>query len=472
MLAVRERLAADLRVRRLARRLGRGIDVERPLAPPSPVGAKLELTYRCNLKCPFCYTDSPRRTRERARDLDDAAWRAVVEEAVGLGVIEAVVTGGEPLLRRELALELIERLCADGVGVTMNTNGWFVDGPTADRLAAVAGFQANISIDGATPELHDAARGVPGSWERAVEGVDRLLQRGARVQVVHVVTPANERFVPELLEVMWLLGVRSVRLAVAVPTGAAAREGDWRVDRGALRRRVAAAAERYPDLTIQVQPGTLAALAAIEDVAPAALLVRPNGTVWIDSVRPFGFGNVRDGGLAACWGRIQERWNDPQIVEWANALPRADHIPASSVVPYLDEVALEPEEPAEPARAVERAAIPAGVPDTPRDGGDLAQARQRAVALALGRRYCAGRCRSVGTADRYVRVLRDGRTCRLNRTASLIMDRCDGGTPADAVAAVSARHPDLPLGSLEAETLGSVRLLVERGILEPALARG
>lgn len=144
MLPVRERLAADLRVRRLARRLGRGIEVEPRVAPPSPVGVKLELTYRCNLKCPFCYTDSPRRTRERARDLDDAARRAVVEEAIGLGVIEAVVTGGEPLLRPALALELIERLCAEVVGVTMNTNGWFVDGPTADRLAAAAGFQANV----------------------------------------------------------------------------------------------------------------------------------------------------------------------------------------------------------------------------------------------------------------------------------------------------------------------------------------
>jgi MoaA/NifB/PqqE/SkfB family radical SAM enzyme len=467
--AVRERLAADLRVRRLARRFGRGIVLQRRLAPPSPVGAKLELTYRCNLKCPFCYTDSPRRTRERARDLDDAAWRAVVEEAIDLGVLEAVVTGGEPLLRRELALELIDRLCAEGVGVTMNTNGWFVDEPTADRLAAVSGFQANISIDGATPELHDSARGVPGSWERAVGGVDRLLQRDVRVQVVHVVTPANERFISELLEIMWLLGVRSVRLAVAVPTGAAARAGDWRVDRGALRRRVAAAVERYPDLTIQVQPGTLSALAAIEDVAPAALLVRPNGTVWIDSVRPFGFGNVRDGGLAACWQRIQARWNDPQIVAWAKGLGRADDIPESGVVPYVDEIALEPEEQGQAARPVDTAVIPAGVPDTPPDGGDFREARRHAAGLALERPYRLGRCRSVGTADRYVRVLRDGRTCRLNRTASLVMDACGGGRPADAVAVVSARHPDVPLASIEAETLGSVRQLVERGILEPAV---
>lgn len=217
-----------------------------------------------------------------------------------------------------------------------------------------------------------------------------------------------------------------------------------------------------------VQPGTLSALAAIEDVAPAALLVRPNGTVWIDSVRPFGFGNVRDGGLAACWQRIQERWNDPQIVEWANAIGRADDLPASGVVPYLSEVAIEPEEIEEPASDVDPRSIPAGVPETPPGGGDLDEARRGAAGLALSRRYRVGRCRSVGEGDRYVRVLRDGRTCRLNRTASLVMDACDGGAPADAVAAVTARHPDVPLENLEAETLGSVRRFVERGILEQA----
>lgn len=99
-------LADSLAVQRLARRLGRGI-VRLPHAtepPERPVGVKLELTYRCNLLCPFCYTDSPRRTREGAADLDDGTWRRVVEEALELGVIEAVVTGGEPLLRLDLSL--------------------------------------------------------------------------------------------------------------------------------------------------------------------------------------------------------------------------------------------------------------------------------------------------------------------------------------------------------------------------------
>src|SRR5438046_10064269 len=94
----------------------------RTSAPVRPVGVKLELTHACNLRCGFCYTDSPRHTLARTPDLADEDWLAVVDEAIALGVLEAVVTGGEPLLRRDLTLEVIERLDAAGAGTTLHTN--------------------------------------------------------------------------------------------------------------------------------------------------------------------------------------------------------------------------------------------------------------------------------------------------------------------------------------------------------------
>ena len=69
------------------------------------MGAKLELTHACNLRCGFCYTDSPRHTLLRTPDLPDEAWHRIAIEAADLGVIELVLTGGEPFLRRDLVLE-------------------------------------------------------------------------------------------------------------------------------------------------------------------------------------------------------------------------------------------------------------------------------------------------------------------------------------------------------------------------------
>src|SRR5581483_11307376 len=167
---------------------------------------------------------------------------------------------------------------------------------------------------------HDAARGVPGSWRRAVRAVDLLLERDVAVTVGHVVTPLNAPWVPELLEHLWILGVRSVRLTPVVPVGAASREDGWTVKRRELRRAVESAAERFgEDFRPVVQSGTAEIIATREGRAPAALLVRPSGSVLIDSLHPFAFGRVEDG-LAECWRRIVSDWRDPEIQQWAGRI--------------------------------------------------------------------------------------------------------------------------------------------------------
>src|SRR3954454_3763736 len=226
------RVRGSYRLRRVGRRMLHHIEpVE---VPDRPIGAKLELTYHCNLRCGFCYTDSPRRTLARTAEMSEEDLGLIVVEAIDpaitdLGVIEVVLTGGEPLLRRELTLETVERLTAAGVMVTLNTNGWFLDAEVADRLART-GARVHVSLDGASAELHDASRGVPGSWRRAVDAIDLMLARGARVQVVHVVTPRNESTFGEFLEQMRLLGPTSLRVVPVGLIGAAAREGRWAVD--------------------------------------------------------------------------------------------------------------------------------------------------------------------------------------------------------------------------------------------------
>ena len=221
------RIRGSYRLRRLSRRALH--DVRPAEVPERPIGAKLEITYHCNLRCGFCYTDSPRRTLARSVEMDDEQWRRIVSQAIELGLIEAVVTGGEPLLRRELTLETVERLTAAGMMVTLNTNGWFLDAEAADRLAG-AGVRVHVSLDGASAELHDASRGVPGSWRRAVQAIDLMLARGGRVQVAHVVTPRNEATFDEFLEQMRVLAPTSVRVVPVGLLGAAAREGRWGVD--------------------------------------------------------------------------------------------------------------------------------------------------------------------------------------------------------------------------------------------------
>jgi len=446
--------------------------------PERPIGAKLELTYHCNLRCGFCYTDSPRRTLARTAEMSDEQWRRVVGQAIELGLIEAVITGGEPLLRRELTLETVERLTAAGMMVTLNTNGWFLDAEAADRLAE-AGARVHVSLDGASAELHDASRGVPGSWRRALEAIDLMLTRGGRVQVVHVVTPRNEATFDEFLEQMRLLAPTSVRVVPVGLIGAAAREGRWAVD----FERVRAAVDRFghpPRPRVLMGSEVPASVVAL-DSAPRAFLVRPNGAFLADSQHPFSFGDAGRQDLDECWRGLRAAWRDRRVSDWRAGARNGEQAAARDLVPYRDEE--RPVSGLPPAasrrgktgpeldRAME--VLQSKMPDFPGDGrGDIDSAAARTRELALARRYRLGDVRWGGSreGERLVRVIASGQVKRLNRTAGIVMDALDGGTAQDAIRALGAANPGIARDRIERDALDATSGLVEAGIAVPALA--
>jgi MoaA/NifB/PqqE/SkfB family radical SAM enzyme len=379
---------------------------------------------------------------QRTPELSDEEWARVVDECLELGIVEAVVTGGEPLLRQEATLGIVEKLAGAGVGVTLNTNGWFVDDEVTERLGALRGVTAHISVDGARAGLHDASRGVPGSWRRAIEGIDRLLGAGVGVCVVHVVTPDNEKGVPELLEQMWTLGVPWIRMTPVVVTGAAARGGDWSVSRQDLQRAVSEFEARHGEaMRIQLVPGTGGSIAMQGRHAPGSFLVRPNGDVRPDSMRPFTFGNAAADGVASCWEALREGWNDERINRWAEKMKRSGDLPKQDLVAYLDdEVEISGES---GDRGTGRdAPVPAKTPPKPADpDADLAAARTKIRELALARRYRQSPLRSTGGPEtRFVRLGGDGTYLRLNESGALVMDSLDGGTIGDAAAELERRY--------------------------------
>jgi MoaA/NifB/PqqE/SkfB family radical SAM enzyme len=427
---------------RLLWRLGRRPQRALTEAPERPVGAKLEITYACNLRCGFCYTDSPRRTLQRTPELSDAEWLEVVRQSLDLGIVEAVVTGGEPFLRKELTLEVVETLAAAGVGVTLNTNGWFVDAEVARRLGALRGVTAHVSVDGARAGLHDGSRGVPGSWRRAIEGIDRLLSAGVGVCVVHVVTPANADAVPDLFEQMWALGVPWMRVTPVIVTGAAARGGDWQISRRALHEAADEFRRRHGSaMRIALQPGTGGGISLQGREAPGSFLVRPNGDVRPDSMRPFSFGNAARDGVEACWGAIRDGWDDERINHWAGAMKGPGDLPKSDLVAYLDD-----EVPVAGGTSNgtggRGAPVPEPTPPKPADPAvELEQAQERVRELAAARRYRHAPLRWSGSPrQRFVRLAGDGTYLRLNESGGVVMDALDGGSLADAASALSERY--------------------------------
>lgn len=153
-----------------------------------PLGAGIELTRACNLRCRHCGSGSGRRAEG---ELTVGELRACLAELAGLGCREVCFLGGEPLLRPNFA-EIVGAATDLGLPVVLITNGWLVDEGMARRLARLDGLsRVGVSLDGASASVHDSIRGRQGSWERALGAVARLNERGVRTGVITTVMRRN-----------------------------------------------------------------------------------------------------------------------------------------------------------------------------------------------------------------------------------------------------------------------------------------
>jgi len=156
-----------------------------------PVGSRLWLytNFDCNLHCDYCCVrSSPVAPR---RELGLARVQQIAREAAELGVKEIFVTGGEPFLLENIAEILVA--CAAAAPTTVLTNGMLFTGRRAESLRALPRDRIvlQISLDSATPELHDLHRG-PGTWARTREGVKRARSLGFRVRLAATVSTDAE----------------------------------------------------------------------------------------------------------------------------------------------------------------------------------------------------------------------------------------------------------------------------------------
>lgn len=156
-----------------------------------PVGSRLWLytNFDCNLHCDYCCVRSSPTTPRR--ELGLAHVQRIAREAAELGVQEIFVTGGEPFLLEDIGDILLS--CAAAAPTTVLTNGMLFAGRRIESLQALPHDRIvlQISLDSATPELHDLHRGA-GTWARTREGIQRARALGFRVRLAATVSTDAE----------------------------------------------------------------------------------------------------------------------------------------------------------------------------------------------------------------------------------------------------------------------------------------
>lgn len=168
---------------------------------------RLSVTDRCNFRCVYCMPEEGLDFRPRAEILSYEEMARLVAVFASVGVTRVRLTGGEPLLRRDLP-KLVELLHGvDGVTeLALSTNGFFL-GDMAEDLAAAGLDRVNISLDSLKAErFAKMARVGRDGLERVIAGLEAALANGLRPVKVNMVVvggmnddelPAMVRFASE-----------------------------------------------------------------------------------------------------------------------------------------------------------------------------------------------------------------------------------------------------------------------------------
>ena len=149
-----------------------------------PYVVSWNLTYRCNLACEHCYLDAggtPLVGTENFADRSELTTEECFDviESIAAFAPECltILTGGEPLLRRDI-LEIVARAAERGLWVVVGTNGVRISENVARRLSEAGARGLSLSLDALDADRHDRFRRVRGAWKNTVDGAEILTRSG------------------------------------------------------------------------------------------------------------------------------------------------------------------------------------------------------------------------------------------------------------------------------------------------------
>ncbi len=240
-----------------------------------PVSVCWSPIVRCNLHCPQCLDDTS------VPELEATDRARVAGVLAAAGVLGVDISGGEPLLLRDLPA-LARRVAAGGrAAVSVTTNGWHLARRAEELAEAIDAVR--VSLDGPDEASHDRIRG-SGSFTRARKGIRAAVSAGIPLQIQMVLMTSNYATAQQMLDLAAELGAGGVTFLQMLPLGAGRRlREEMLTDPAAIRL---LAGLRVPEgLRIRLRTRTSAG---------GFTVVRADGRVWrndkralrIDGVRP------------------------------------------------------------------------------------------------------------------------------------------------------------------------------------------
>ena len=175
-----------------------------------PLSVLAELTYRCNLQCPYCY--NPLDLAGYRDELSVQRWERVVDEAANLGALQMHFSGGEPTLRPDDLWVLVARARSRGLYTNLITQGTFLTSALLGRLETAGLDHVQISVQAAHAHAADFIAGAS-VHAKKLDALRRACATNMAVTLNCVLHRANIDDVEAIIALAESAGVRRIELA-------------------------------------------------------------------------------------------------------------------------------------------------------------------------------------------------------------------------------------------------------------------
>lgn len=151
-----------------------------------PLNVFVELTYRCNCFCYYCY----QKHYEETAELDEKTWTRIFGELADMGTLNLTLSGGEPLLRYDF-FSILKQARAYEFGISVISNGYLITEEVAGKLSDYGVVDIGISLHSSTAAQHDKLAGRNDSFRKALAAIRSLVKCGVKVLIKHSVSRTN-----------------------------------------------------------------------------------------------------------------------------------------------------------------------------------------------------------------------------------------------------------------------------------------
>jgi len=180
----------------------------------APLTAQLEITDFCNHKCIHCYNLDAKVENRPTRKVSDETVIACAKKLIDSGIFAVIVTGGEPLIKKELTKKVIAIFRKNNIKVNLNSNLTLLDDDFIEFLKQVK-VGILTSCPSAVPTSFEKLVGID-NYEKFENNIKKLLIAEIRFTVNMVITKENLHEIRTTAEKMKKLGCKSF---AATPMG-------------------------------------------------------------------------------------------------------------------------------------------------------------------------------------------------------------------------------------------------------------